>query len=414
MFVTLPAFSQVDKNSTPEDEGIDFYVGSWNSTLKWADIANKPIFAYIHSPLKKDCEQMLTKVFTNHSLTDLLQDNFVSVKVDMQTAEGIAFRTKHEIREYPMYMFFDDKGNVIGQEVGALSIDRMIDLAQQYATSPDIQKVSNEENNPFYTDYIDMNVEYENGNRHTDFLYDYTYMLKDYNESYDHVVAEYLKKPRTSDKALQYILDFSVDTESIAYKRLVNDKNLLKLVGLDAVDKKVRAAIETSVVKAANSRSASDMERALASLKKVSIRKGDIFEAEMRTMYYETVKDWNGYSNAVAGLIDKQFNKLSADYLSTAAWNVVSHLNTKEQLAKAEAWITRAVELEANNYQSAKVNAVVQYQAGKRKKATKEIDRAIYTATSGKEKASKTELSELRKIQSLMKAKKPLNTVLGK
>jgi len=79
----------------------------WSEMLLIAKEANKPIFVDIYTDWCGYCKKMDKDVFSQNDVAELMNTNFVNVKVDGESGFGKAFANIHQVEGFPTYAFVD-------------------------------------------------------------------------------------------------------------------------------------------------------------------------------------------------------------------------------------------------------------------------------------------------------------------
>ncbi|OQP67816.1 thioredoxin family protein [Niastella populi] len=115
---------------------------NWQQVKKKAKKENKYIFVDCHATWCKPCKQMDKEVYANDSVGDLLNANFISVKVQMDSAKADNAFTKswyktareigatYRVAAYPTYLFFSPDGELVYKESGYKAPDQFILVAR--------------------------------------------------------------------------------------------------------------------------------------------------------------------------------------------------------------------------------------------------------------------------------------------
>ncbi len=115
---------------------IKFESGTWEEIKAKSIKENKLIFLDAYATWCGPCKWMTKNVFTNDSVADYFNANFINVKIDMETGEGIDIARQYNINVYPSLLFIDGQGNVIHRATGTHHPQPLIELAK-YAQNPD-------------------------------------------------------------------------------------------------------------------------------------------------------------------------------------------------------------------------------------------------------------------------------------
>jgi len=89
----------------------------------------KLVFLDIYTSWCLPCKMMDKDVFTNQQTADIINENFISYKVDAEKANGPDLAFIYEVKQYPTLLFLDTKGRVIEKGTGAMYHNQLVDLA---------------------------------------------------------------------------------------------------------------------------------------------------------------------------------------------------------------------------------------------------------------------------------------------
>jgi len=88
-----------------QEIGIIFLDIKLDSAYNLVKLENKLVFVDCFTTWCGPCKYMDANVFTNDSVADYFNDNFINVKLDMEKGEGEVFAGRYRVRSYPTYMF---------------------------------------------------------------------------------------------------------------------------------------------------------------------------------------------------------------------------------------------------------------------------------------------------------------------
>lgn len=89
----------------------------------------KLVFLDIYTSWCLPCKMMDNDVFTNQQTADIINQNFISYKVDAEQANGPDLAFIYDVKQYPTLLFLDTKGRVIEKGTGAMYHSQLVDLA---------------------------------------------------------------------------------------------------------------------------------------------------------------------------------------------------------------------------------------------------------------------------------------------
>lgn len=109
--------------------GIKFTKGTWNEILLKAKQEKKLIFVDFYADWCGPCKWMSKEVFTEASVGDFFNENFINVQIDAES-EFLDLVERSTIDAYPTLIFFDANDNEINRSVGALDIEDLLDFGR--------------------------------------------------------------------------------------------------------------------------------------------------------------------------------------------------------------------------------------------------------------------------------------------
>lgn len=130
-------------NVTGEGSGITWVDNlNWKQVLKKAQKENKYIFVDCYTTWCGPCKKMDKDVYANDSVGDLLNTNFISVKVQMDSAKADNESTRswyktakemgttYHVASYPTLLFFSPGGEVVYKEFGYKAPGQFMQIAR--------------------------------------------------------------------------------------------------------------------------------------------------------------------------------------------------------------------------------------------------------------------------------------------
>lgn len=116
--------------SSPKE--VKFITGTWAEVLAKARAENKPIFIDFYATWCGPCKQMDKNEFTNETLADYFQQNFIAYKVDVDRQEAELVQSVN-IEAMPTFGFFTPQSKLVFKEVGYTQADALLVLAKMTA-----------------------------------------------------------------------------------------------------------------------------------------------------------------------------------------------------------------------------------------------------------------------------------------
>jgi len=93
-----------------------------------------PIFVDLYAEWCRPCKNMDAEVFSKETVGDFMNDNFVALKIDIDSETGRAVARKYDVRSVPTFLVLDTDGNLLGRTSGARTEQQFIaDMRQMLA-----------------------------------------------------------------------------------------------------------------------------------------------------------------------------------------------------------------------------------------------------------------------------------------
>ncbi|WP_303178592.1 thioredoxin fold domain-containing protein [uncultured Butyricimonas sp.] len=221
---------------------------SFEQTKVWHDIVKKArqekrlIFIDCHTWWCGACKIMAAQTFTQDSVADYFNENFVNVMYDMEKdTDGVILRKKLGINIFPTLLFIDPTTQeVVHYVIGARKAETLIADGQQ-ALDP--------KNN-----LVGLKKRYAAGERDLEFTVKYLAALSSIyqKDEVSRIVPEYLKTLTPEQLATkagwEFINEYMDDPLSSPLQLVMSErKKFYTLVGKEAVDAKLNESIRAAV-----------------------------------------------------------------------------------------------------------------------------------------------------------------------
>lgn len=115
-----------------ENSEIKFFEGSWAELLETAKKKKKPIFVDFYTSWCGYCKKMDHTTFKDSSVTKYVKGNYLAYKVNAEKGEGPTLARKYHVSGYPTVLFFDHKGNMIGNSRGFKTAQPFLQALTKY------------------------------------------------------------------------------------------------------------------------------------------------------------------------------------------------------------------------------------------------------------------------------------------
>jgi len=106
-----------------------------NSTLmevaEKAEREGKPIFVDLYTDWCLPCKLMKEDVYTDESIGDFMNENFINYKVNAEEGNGPNMTVLYNIESFPGLLFLDANGRVLEQKQGAAYHTELKEMANR-------------------------------------------------------------------------------------------------------------------------------------------------------------------------------------------------------------------------------------------------------------------------------------------
>ena len=223
-------FISYGKNAIKKFSGIKFAHTSFDNAIEKAKKENKMIFIDCYTSWCGPCKMLAKDVFTKKNVGDFFNENFVSLKLDMEK-EGKSLKKFLGVNAYPTLVFMNADKQIVHKVVGGMSDVELLAEATLATAGKGIILYENK---------------FATGERDSDFLIDYLKMLEKANqkETIAKVAATYFngvkKKDLLSERNWELIDKYITNYNSREFKYLVSKKKkFIEKYGAKKVDNKI-------------------------------------------------------------------------------------------------------------------------------------------------------------------------------
>lgn len=356
-------------------QGVQFEHGAWEDILSKAKTEKKLIFMDAYTTWCGPCKMMSRNVFPNSNVGDFFNENFISVKMDMEHGEGVDLAKKYTVVAYPTLLFLDSDGEVIHRTAGYYGVEAFIDLGKT-ALAPE-RRLSG------------LNARYAKGERDADFMQAYTEALSfAMDNRYMDIANEYMEAQGDlgTSTNMDFIMQFIDDPNSKGFEYFVANRSVFDTkYGFDATEGKVQGALGAFIEKDPTQ----PFENVEKIIRKLYPKKGEEMASSFKMAYARQNGDRPGYTKAAIAHFDKYPSK-DPDELNEAAWTFYQITEDKKELKKALKWAKKSVKINTGYYNMDTV-AALYFKLKKRKKAIKYARKAIDLARANGEDFTETQ-----------------------
>lgn len=350
-----------------QESEINFLDIKLDSAYNLAKSENKLVFVDCFTTWCGPCKYMDANVFTNDSVADYFNDNFINVKLDMEKGEGEVFAGRYQVRSYPTYIFLDaskSRKSLAHRTVGTSNVQQFLQFGMD-ASDPNVR--------------IGESIkQYEKGNRDPEFIR--SYIFDSYKAGFrteaSNIAYWYYQNVNWEnlDSLEAKILLFLVrGDEHPYYKKMMKNLSSIEKVSNDnflysflfsSFYSKVRSVVKSD--------SPSKMYKELMDeISSLDYSNKEKLRSEIQLYYYEQT-DSKKYIELAPGIIQKHFSE-NSNYLNDVAWNIYEKTANKKHLKQALSFVNESVILD-ENYGNLDTQMRLLYVLGEKSEALKLAD----------------------------------------
>lgn len=380
-------FSAINLHS--QNKSINFAHGKWAEILEKSKKENKMIYLDCYTTWCGPCKWMAKNVFTNDTVADFYNLNFVNVEMDMEKGEGIEIAQRYGIQAFPTMLYLNSKGEIMHRSCGSAPAQTFISTGKT-ALDPNEQLAS-------------LTKTFNNGAIDGKFAYKYISALENGCQNFDKELSSYFTGQNESDLSSRsnwdMIFSFVNSPESREFTHLEKNKDMFsKLYTTDSVNKKINGVYKSGLEIAIRNKDKAAFDNFKNKVRNSGLHDAEktITNAEMN--YLLVTHDWKNYAVTAISAAEK-FYMDDEMALNSIAWNFYENVEDKEMLAKGAGLAKRSIELESM-YANNDTYASLLYKLEKKEEAQKAAIKAIELAKKeGSDYAETTKL--LKKIEQL-------------
>lgn len=357
-------------------QGIEFSTQEWDKVLDQAKAEDKIVFVDAYTDWCGPCKKMSKQVFTSKKVGNFYNDNFISVKVDMEKGNGPQLGKNYGVHVYPTLLFVDGFGSLVHRVAGYQNVEQLIAEGKQ-ASDP-------------LNSLAALDTKYESGERDPKFLKGYLKakaMAMD--GSHLPIAKEYLKTQSdwSEPDNLSLIFNLTEDADSEMFDYLLANKaKFVEQYGAGEVEGKIQGIIFSKI---GDENADLSMEEVGTLFQKAYPSRATKMTSAYRMTYTRERGDREGFGRAAIDHF-KNYPTQDPDELNDAAWTMYQVIDDIKLLKGAAKLVKQSIKLD-NAYYNTDTLAALYSKMGKKGKALKTAQKAIALAKENNEDYSTTE-----------------------
>ena len=129
--VSSKSKNKISENTIPENTGVQFIEENWNNALEKAKSQNKLVFLDIYATWCGPCKMLKQYTFTDTSVGNFFNRNFVNVSVDGEKGVGPQLAQQFSIEGYPSLIITDAEGKPVLVTAGYMPAIDLLKFANE-------------------------------------------------------------------------------------------------------------------------------------------------------------------------------------------------------------------------------------------------------------------------------------------
>ncbi|WP_394665172.1 thioredoxin family protein [uncultured Chryseobacterium sp.] len=343
LFSAITAFAQ---------EAIKFEELPFKDLIAKAKKEKKIVFLDAYASWCGPCKMMERNVFTQKSVGDYFNANFVNARFDMEKGEGRDIAVKYGVRSYPTYLFLNGDGELVSQNFGYMEESMFLTMAKD-VNSPNNKKGS-------------LKERFAKGEKDPDFLINIMKLNSSSDFNFAKQASErYFENKKATEEFSKddvgLLLFFLKSTEDKNYKVFTDRKaEIIKFLPEETYKEfdnqiKLGKIVEQSIDQ--QNKKINDDYFMKNAEPLVGKHDAEVKLNQMKLGYYEQNSNFPEYEKAALAYY-RNSEAFEPNELLKAAWVFAEHVKTQSSLKKAAEWAEKSVmrgESSENTYILAKL-----------------------------------------------------------
>jgi thioredoxin-related protein len=369
-------------------QSVNFINGKWEEAREKAKSENKYLFVDCYTEWCGWCKILDKNTFSNAKVAELMNVNFVSVKIDMEKDYGINLAMKYRVNAFPTGLIFNSNGQLVYRILGYQAAEQFITTVSKAMNQSDqhnMQGISTNVDLDFPQFYKDIFA--GNGKRKWPEQKVVTDFLDQQKDLFDEISWSVIAICNVGEKYEQFFL--------------ANTGKYSELFGSEA-DDKVNSILYGRLNKAIQKKDNALYTECLNDVDKYLSSGKEEIRQSFKLRYYSGINDWKNFSNEFKIYLEKN-GYSNAATINTYCWAIYEKCDDRDVISSACGWMKKALEFDSQyayvdtyasllfknkNYQEAEKYAnqaiITGKKAGEDVKSTEELLAKVKTSLHGK------------------------------
>lgn len=395
-----------------QDGGMNFlHAANWKEVLATAQKENKYIFVDAYTTWCGPCKYMAANIFPMENVGKFYNENFINVKVQLDTtkkdddftkswyADAHYIMTNYKVQVFPTYLFLDSKGKLVHRAVGSSEAEQFIGKGRD-ALDPTKQ-------------YYTLKDKYDAGDRDPAFLYQLAMAsLNAYDMENSKQFVETYAATQTdmlTEKNIELLQAATQSTNDVGFAYMLKYPEKFNVAGgkgyAESTTRFMIMREEIMREMFANKKGEPDWNSLQAKIDKKYPERSKEIISYSKVFYYQNSGDWDKFSVAVNDFMQQYGNGVPYNQMNSFAWSVFQNCNDPACVANAINWSLSAAEAKKDpSYYDTYANLL--FKSGKQNEAIAAQEQAIALAKA----ANNPSISEFEEtLEKIKKGEKTWN-----
>ncbi len=353
---------------------VNFISNDWEKTKAEAKQQHKDIYMDCYTDWCIWCKTMDKETFTDKSVAEMMNKNFVCAKIDMEKGTGMTLAMKYGVSGFPTFLVFNPDGVFLYRSVGYQKPEPfMASLKTALSITQPLKG---------YSDKIDLDYPqfYRNvcdGDKATKGPKDEEVIayLDKQSDLFSELNWNIMKRFRILGKYKEHFLS-NIDK----YRDLYGDAE---------VNEYLDGMISAEVKQAVKDKSDAEFKNALSDLEKYKGKEGEGMKQDYELMYYHGTGNCTAYAGTAKAIVSNQ-KETDPGMLNSYSWSIYEICDDLAIIKMATEWMKTAID-KSNTYAYLDTYAALLYKGKDYTMAQKYAQIAIETGKKEGEKVEETE-----------------------
>jgi thioredoxin-related protein len=369
-------------------DGVNFTtVTSWNQALELAKKANKPIFLDAYTDWCGWCKVMDKETFSDAKVAAFMNANFVNVKMEMETGEGVDVAMKYRISSYPTFKVYAVDGTPTYTVLGYQEPKDWLETLAKM-TDPSQSQIAKGITPQLNLNYPDWHrgAYLKGKNKKIADAKTVQAWFDEQQDKYSEVTWSIITRYQLTEAQTAWVMAHEAE-----YRALYGEE-------FDQVAQKhAQSIFNNAVVK----KDRSLLDKATDLFTKTVPEQAETMRERLQAMYYNRTEDWKQLGDVVEKM--SQTADATADGINEFAWNMYEKCEDNPSLVKAaDAMKRTTTKLDASKWAFVDTYAALLYKTKQYDEAERQALRAIDMGKEANADVAETE-ELLKKIRAAKK-----------